>query len=300
MARRLGVSLVAAAFLLSSCSDQAEEAVDASTDVAAGPVRTSELRPCRTTGTQLTVTDCEAAAAWADEARRGTAAFVAPSRMMEGFAATVTLSVGTQAPLQSGEQPPLDAAERPADAVADADASAGDATAGDATAGDSSGGRAPASLPPPARMTPREAVEAARERESDQIVDYHPFVGSKMAAELTGLGFEIEPKGPQIKDVAADGLTTWQWKIRAEDMGRKTLVMRSAVIMIDSQGQANQLKPTEATKQVSVWVGPASVRRVLDAVPGWLQALTAVVVAAGALMLAIRNFPRRRPPGGEE
>lgn len=294
MARRLGPDLLAAAFLLSSCSNQAEEAVDASTEVAAGPVRAGELRPCRTTGTQLTVTDCEAAAAWADEARRGTAAFVAPSRMMEGFAATVTLSVGTQPPPQAAAEPPPNAAgERPADAVADADASPGDATAGGAA-----GARAPASLPPPS-MTPREAVEAARERESDQIVDYHPFVGSKMAAELSGVGFEIEPKGPQIKDVAADGLTTWQWKIRAEDMGRKTLVMRSAVIMIDSQGQANQLKPTEATKQVSVWVGPASVRRVLDAVPGWLQALTAAVVAAGALVLAIRNFPRRPPPGGQ-
>ena len=94
------------ALALASCGKQ-EEAVGGD---AGGPttVHAADLHPCKVTGTQLTVEDCNAAQYWLDQAKAGSAAFSAPTRMLQGQTKLVTLAIGTASP------PPPPVASEPA------------------------------------------------------------------------------------------------------------------------------------------------------------------------------------------
>ena len=156
-------------------------------------------------------------------------------------------------------------------------------------------GGAPAPAAPP-RPTPHETVAEASDPAKDKIVDYHPFVGSQMAADLEGDGFDVTALSPRVQPVADMAVTTWEWRVKAKDYGRKTLIMKTAVVMIDSQGKPNPLIPTSQPKPVTVWIGPDGVLAVITGAPIWIKAITAVLAALATLLVTWKALKRGKAP----
>ena len=50
--------------------------------------------------------------------------------------------------------------------------------------------------------TPHQVVQDATPDKHEKIVDYHPFVGRQMAADLEGDGFDIKPISPRVQPIA--------------------------------------------------------------------------------------------------
>lgn len=295
----LGAAFAAFAVIvaLGSCSQKADMAQTASVSDTAAPVKAADLHPCTVTGTQLTVEDCAAAQYWLDQSKQGVAAFNAPTWMVQGQTRLVTLAIGVAPP----PEPP---AETPAASAGGSSASSASTEAQTAatTAADTATTPAPkATAHPHATLaTPHQVVQDATPDKHEKIVDYHPFVGRQMAADLEGDGFDIKPISPRVQPIADQAVTTWEWEVKAREVGKRTLTIRTAVVMIDSQGKPQPLIPTTQTKPVSVWIGFEGVLDVLKALPDWLKALATIGTAAGALFAAWKWLPLlfRKPKDG--
>lgn len=294
----ISVTVLAAGALLvalGSCNPKDEKAQNVSATDNSGLVNVGDLHPCRVTGTQLTIEDCGAAQYWLDQSKQGVAAFNAPTWMVQGQTRLVTLAIGV-APA------PEPAAETPATSAGDSSAQSSSTEAETAATGADT-----AATPPPkvafhhhiAVETPHQAVADATTDKHEKIVDYHPFVGRQMAADLEGDGFDIKAISPRVQPIADQAVTTWEWEVKARKIGKRTLTMKTAVVMIDSQGKPQPLIPTTETKPVSVWIGFEGVLDLLKALPDWLKALAAIGVAAGGLFAAWKGLPFfRRPKDG--
>ena len=116
-------------------------------------------------------------------------------------------------------------------------------------------------------------------------------VGRFMTAELYGEGFDIDPKGPQSKEVSAQSVTTWEWKLTAREEGLRTLVLKTSVDAIGGDGKRVVLRSSTKDQGVHVKVGTWDhLWAVLTRLPDWLKAITAVVTALGALATAVLAF----------
>ena len=289
MRKRLVVAALCAAGLsLAGCAKNGESHADASAD-ATESVRIVDLHPCKVTGTQLTVEDCDTAGYWLEKSKPGSASFNAPTSMIQGQSRMVTLAIGTAPPKPAAKVEPQAAAPSPAPA----------ATATPPPAAPDRAGPSPSAAPEaatPPRPTPHETVAEAADAAKDKIVDYYPFVGSQMAADLEGDGFEITALSPRVQPVADMTVTTWEWRVKAKDYGRKTLVMKTAVVMIDSQGKPNPLIPTSQPKPVNVWIGPDGVLAAITGAPIWIKAITAVLAALATLFVTWKALRAGKPP----
>ncbi len=247
----------------------------------------ADLHPCDVTGTQLTYEDCDAAGRWVAESKRGTAAFNAPARMIQGQSKIVTLAVGTQAP----PPPPPSAADAPAPAGNAAQAASDlEQTASDA-------GRPPAKAAEPTVVdtgpSPHDVAAAAAP--DAKVIDYYPFVGHQMAADLEGGGFDISPLSPRIQPVMDGAVTTWSWKVTAREYGQKPLIMKTTVVMTDSRGKTQPLKPTSDPKMVTVIIGPMGVLNWFTTGTNWLKAIGAFLVALAGAVTAWKAL-KPKPP----
>ncbi|MBS0412370.1 MAG: hypothetical protein JSR86_20800 [Proteobacteria bacterium] len=276
---------------LGSCQQKADMAQNASAIDTAASVAASDLHPCTVTGTQLTVEDCQAAQYWLDQSKQGVAAFNAPTWMVQGQTRLVTLAIGVAPP----PEPP---ATTPAASAGGSPADTASTQADTATHADTAATPAAKAAPHHhfAIETPHDVVAGATVDKHEKIVDYHPFVGRQMAADLEGDGFDIKPISPRVQPIADQAVTTWEWEVKARQVGKRTLTMKTAVVMIDSQGKPQPLIPTTETKPVSVWIGFEGVLDILKALPDWLKALAGVGTAAGALFAAWKWLPFFRKP----
>ena len=240
-------------------------------------VAAGSLHLCRVTGTRLTDEDCADAQYWLDRSRRGNASFKAPSKMRQGETKYVTLAIGaTPAPAPSPAPTPSPVATDPATENVTAP---DNPTHGNETA---------ALRPVPGDRTPHEMVEDAGG--TGRTVDYHPFVGQKMKTSLEGAGFEVKPLSPEIQTVAEGSNALWRWSVTARDRGDLSLILRTTVVMIDSQGNAQELRPTVEPQPIHVSIGTATLWSWLTGFPDWLKAITAVLVGAGALVAAWKGL----------
>ena len=271
MRRNSEIGLAILLLALGSCGQTGQTSGSEGSDNT--EVQAVVLHPCKVTGTQLTDEDCQAAQYWLDKASQGTAAFNAPKRMFQGQTKLVTLAIGT-APPQSQASP------TPSQSTSENSAE------------DNSNAVAPQPTPKPdpqTAPTPHDVVAGAAEPNSN-IVDYHPFVGRQMAADLEGDGFDVKLLSPRVQPVSDESVTTWEWQVTARRYGQRTLVIKTAVVMIDSQGRPQPLVPTSDSKLVSVWIGPQGILDMLTEMPNWLKAITAILVALAGTLAAWRGL----------
>ena len=281
--RRLAAAVILSAALLGlvSCRKPAATAADSSAAASdiVGLVPKVALHPCNVTATQLTDEDCQAAQYWLDKASEGTASFNAPKRMIQGQTKLVTLAIGTA--------PPPALASESAPAASSAVPRSEEPAASSAR---------PHIISLDIRHqvrgpSPHDTVAGTIDAKTNNIIDYHPFVGRQMAADLEGDGFDVTPLSPRVQAVSDESVTTWEWQVRARKFGTRNLIMKTAVIMIDSQGKADQLIPKSQSKSVSVWIGPDGILSALDAVPAWLKAIAAILVGIAAVITAWKGLP---------
>ena len=293
-----------AALALTACGKQEEGAagVDAGGSTT---VHASDLHPCKVTGTQLTVEDCSAAQYWLDQAKAGTAAFSAPTRMLQGQTKLVTLAIGTapppppepeparSAPAAMTDEPKLpklpDVQEVSAAASQPASSAAEPSPAIPASAAPS----APAKPVIRLLRTPHQVASQAAGSSSGssaQVIDYYPFVGRQMSADLTGEGFDIKSISQREQPLSDGAVTTWEWQVTARDYGKKTLIVKTAVVMMDSQGKPVPLKPTTEFKEVTVWIWFGGVLELIKSLPDWLKVITAVLAGVAAVFGAWKSL----------
>jgi hypothetical protein len=246
----------------------------------------SDLHPCEQTATELTTEDCEAAKYWFEQAKTGTAALSAPTRMWQGQSKHVTLAVGTASPPkhpsetedlriknnQINQQPMSAASPAPNPKV-------------DKT-------RHEKAVEP----TPHEkAVEAEGADKKDfQVIDYYPFVGRRMSAELTGGGFTIKNLSEKSQVVSDGAVTTWEWEVTAKNYGPQKLNIKTTVEMIDSRNQHVPIKPTTEYKDIYVIIGPDGVLGWINSLPVWLKGIAAVFAGVAAVLTAWKKLRGKR------
>lgn len=235
----------------------------------------SDLHPCEITGTQLTAEDCIAARQCLNQVRKGTAAVSLPKWMLQGHTKVVTLAVGTMPPPEKTVNARLKHSS---------DTSLGSVS--DSNFMDSSAQVLSDSQPtfqhPP--VTPHAIVSMAGDTEKVNVIDYYPLVGKRMSAELTGDGFDIKPlfdRNDQL--LMDDAVTTWEWKITARDYGKKMLIIKTNVVMINSQGNPEPLTPTTEYKQIEVYIGFSGVLNWIKSLPEWLKGIAAILAGVSAI-----------------
>jgi hypothetical protein len=235
-------------------------------------VLASDLHPCEVTGTQLTDEDCKAAKDSLSQVKQGTAAIGVPTWMWQGETKIVTLALSNMPPpdvspsMQSTPEPsPSQAPSNPAPTPA----------------------ATPVIRPQPRPPieTPNDKVSKTEGSKKRKVIDYSPFVGKRMSAELTGDGFDIQPLFDKSDQPLVDNaITTWDWKITAKDFGTKTLIVKTNVVMINSRGKPEPLTPTTEYKQVVVRIGFAAIFNGIKNVPDWLKVMTAILMGVAALV----------------
>jgi hypothetical protein len=235
----------------------------------------NDLHPCDLTGTRLTVEDCDTAKSWARKASPGNAAFKAPTSMLEGETKFITLAIGKGDPA-AAEDHPVNSAPADENTVAIAD--------GNETAG----GPAPPPSPAATPLSPTAEVERI-DTGKGQTVPYRPYVGQRMRATLNGQGaFDVVALTPEVQSISDDSLTVWRWSVQAKRRGTLPLLLSTAVVMVDSRGGIQELKPFTTTQNVKVNIGPATVYSWLVGTPAWLKAITGILTALAALIAAWR------------
>jgi len=129
-------------------------------------------------------------------------------------------------------------------------------------------------------------------------------VTRRMAAELTGVGFEIKPASNQARDLSATGGAFWSWTITAQPGASHKLDLSVYV----NSARANEppelhlVRVLHRTIKVKVHIGDRvdkGIKRATDQSTGLttlMKALLGLVIAAGALWAAIRTFGKKSKP----
>jgi hypothetical protein len=257
-----------------------EAAADAPAPTTAPP---SGLVPCPEVGRRLTQQDCDDLTGVAKNARAGVAAFNAPGTMVRGKPVVLALAVGLA---QQDSAPAMDVAVDNA-AMPDANETS------EEMPGENGSNVIVANRPRPhpsfARpvakpQTPEDVVGAL----PGKVVSYSPVTGRFMRATLTGAGFTIKPLTPASQEVFRDSQTVWQWEVTALQPDPHVLTLTTVVEGVTQDGTHFALRSTTRSQSVTVertlW---QKIWDAIDAMPGLLKAITAVVVALTALVAAI-------------
>lgn len=129
--------------------------------------------------------------------------------------------------------------------------------------------------------TPSQTVDPLQ----GETVEFTPLVGRFMRAELVGNGFEITPLTPASQEVLPDSVTTWSWRVVAQEGGRRSLTLRTVVEGCTADGQCYPLRSTSRNYDVTVTVGLiGQARDLLTEAPTWLRLLAGVLTALAVLV----------------
>jgi hypothetical protein len=315
MRRTLIVTFAAVALILGACGqvtpveDAGVAESPAPSDEAPGADATAieEVPICAEVGRRVSPADCEVYESLAQSAERGAAAFNAPDPMRRGETHMLQLAVSFAPPEPPAPAPTPGATTTepsPTDTstgvtreeVAELEAQLREAQRTSSTAEAERLARElevarareitnPPPAPPPAPpATPGDTVEDL----PGQTVEFEPLVGRFMRAELTGVGFQITPRSPASQEVTPDSVTTWNWEVVAQQGGARSLTLTTVVE--GCTGDGSECVPLRSTTQnytVNVEVGPIDqVRDFIAGIPGWLQAIAAVLTALAGLIAA--------------
>ena len=102
-----------------------------------------------------------------------------------------------------------------------------------------------------------------------------------MAARLTGIGFEINPKDAVEQAISGATITSWSWQAKATDSGMRKLTIKLAGT-IEIEGKSLPREFYEYTKEVEVSVG---IRGFVEQYWQWLATSIALPIAAWAWTL---------------
>lgn len=131
------------------------------------------------------------------------------------------------------------------------------------------------------------AVAEVVESQPGGTQEYSPVVGAHMRAELIGQAFRIEPLSPASQDLNPGGVTTWEWRVTPLKAASYGLTIKTAVEGIAADGTRYPLRSTVRNQPVEVTVTwSQQLGDALDATPGWLTRLTAVLTGLAALAAA--------------
>jgi hypothetical protein len=130
-------------------------------------------------------------------------------------------------------------------------------------------------------------------------------VGRRMAVQLQGEGFTVEPQGLVERDLGPGGAERWDWTVTPQRRGRLTLTFSAYVVMRPGGAERSQSLIRTLAREVDVTVSPADVTK--DAITeskgwfelttGWLVALTALIgTGLLGLWVAIRQWRDRNKP----
>lgn len=303
--RRTAV-LAFAALMLAACgqAEMSSEPAPAVEAPAADATAVEEGEFCTEVGRRVSAADCEVYERLAESATRGMAAFNAPDPMRRGETHMLQLAVSF-APPEPADSMGLGGGDEDVLALEEELRQAERSGSGDverlrreleierARSDDELSHPSPA--PPPAPpMTPGDTVEDL----PGQTVEFEPLVGRFMRAELSGVGFQITPRSPASQEVTPDSVTTWNWEVVAQQGGARSLTLTTVVE--GCTGDGSECVPLRSTTQnytVNVEVGPIDqVRDFIGGIPGWLQAMAAVLAALASLIAAwfgVRNAIKR-------
>lgn len=128
---------------------------------------------------------------------------------------------------------------------------------------------------------------------------FQPQVGRYMTAELTGSGFSIKLMSPAepMQVIPQGGQGRWQWEVSPTMGGQRRLTVKTqAVGIVD--GKPVALGNGDSEHEVAVKVSwPDRIWDAIVAAPAWIKAVTAILVALGALIAAwvpIRKWLKSR------
>lgn len=131
-----------------------------------------------------------------------------------------------------------------------------------------------------------EALLGERPSESFQLK-----VARRMAAELKGEGFEVDPAGLQLRDLNIGEGARWDWQVTAVKSPRHNLTLSAYAVVLSPDGSRNDSLIRSLKRDIPVDVGWR--QKYADFVVGvvGLSDLTKTLVAAlGALLAALVLF----------
>ena len=113
-----------------------------------------------------------------------------------------------------------------------------------------------------------------------------PDVGRFMSADLSWQGFRIMPKSTRSQQIPKGGQAIWLWEVTALQPGKRSLTLTTVVEGLVG-GSRHALANTQEVRTVVVEVSwPDRLMDGLEVLPRWLKAVTALMVALGALLAA--------------
>jgi hypothetical protein len=243
-------------------------------------VNAGDLIFCPEVQRRLSQSDCDDLTRVADAAKQGTAAFNVPE-LERGKATTLQLAISFALP-----EIPLNEATD----VDDVMGNAADAAPTNMT-DDMSSGVVPKANRPVAAPRPSETPEDIVGRLPGEVESYQPVVGRFMRATLVGEGFEIKPLSEVSQEVFITGSTTWEWSVTPLKAEHHVLTLKTIVEGVTADGKRFALRSTTRTRNVDVklnWVD--RVRDYLEAMPGWLKAVSGVIAGLTTLVGATLGF----------
>ena len=129
-------------------------------------------------------------------------------------------------------------------------------------------------------------------------------VGRKMAAQLHGVGFRIEPEGLQQQDLFLSDSTRWEWRVTPLRASRYRLLLSAYVVVPAADGSEKEsfLKTLELPLSVEVTWGH-KFGDFLDDSQAWLERgtnwLAALAGFLAALVGVLAYFKFRKPKTDE-
>jgi hypothetical protein len=268
--------------ILSACNNT-PESMNASADLDAGV----EGIYCKAVEQRVSPEDCEDLTHADAEVRPGAAAFNIPDPMKRGETVSVHLVIDRRSPkeIRIIEERPKDVSPVPEGNVAtgapDTNASAESPDANGAAETQVPSPDVPEPAPTPGQIVDR--LEGTPDL-------FFPPVGRHMRAELIGQGFDINAKSESSQEIPLGGQASWVWEVTARRGGNQSLTLVTIVEGV-ANGRRFPLAKTPKVRTVVVEVSiPDRIRDTLAEAPGWIKALTAILLALGGLFAAWRKL----------
>ncbi|MBL8543210.1 MAG: hypothetical protein JNJ63_05330 [Hyphomonadaceae bacterium] len=276
-------AVAALVLALAACGQAPEQAAEEAPGASMSETSsdTPEAAPfCAEVGRRVSPADCADLGQLAATAEAGAAAFNAPDPMQRGDIHTLQLAISYAPPAPSESAAATDPGSETSTAELNNAGSVTDQLSGGCRFNPETG-QSECSAPSPAPATPEEIVDPLQ----GETVQFTPLVGRFMRAELIGTGFEITPLTPASQEVLHDSVTTWSWRVVAQEGGQRTLTLRTVVEGCTADGQCYPLRSTSQNYDVHVTVGLlGQAQDVLTAAPTWLRLLAGVLTALAVLV----------------
>lgn len=244
---------------------------------------------CDAVEARVTREDCEDLTRADAEVRPGAAAFNVPDPMQRGQTVQVHLVIDRRSATII----------RRIDAAAQIDRNPGNEMNGVGPDSNSVAGNQAIDEPqgngasPPVDEQPPTPGQVVERLEGTPEV-FYPLVGRHMRAELVGQGFDIVARSEPSQEIPLGGQATWIWNVTAREGGTRSLSLITVVEGV-ANGRRFVLARTPKVRTVTVDVGWSDrIRDVLTGLPGWIQLLTAVLVALGGLFGAWYALLRKK------